>query len=87
MAKNLPDGFTSWIQFFDYINDSKPEILKARSISFMAYQPDGSVREAYKISTAILMRNCWLELQELRDKQHKSEINKAEMLFKLKLLN
>ncbi len=64
--KNLPNGWTSWIQFHDYLKKEKPELFKYKTIRFMQYQPIGKPVETYSISIAALERNCWKEIEKFR---------------------
>ena len=70
MKKLLPEGFTSWIQFHDYLKKSKPELFRYKTIRFMSFSPNGQAPsnpiEAYSISIAALERLCWKEVQPLR---------------------
>ena len=63
--KKLPTGFTSWIEFYQYIKKLRPELLNEKTIRFMMYQPNGnSPSEAYSVSIACVERQCWRELQQ-----------------------
>jgi hypothetical protein len=66
MKKKLPEGFQSWIQFYDYLRRDKPELLKAKTIQFMSYQPQGGVKEEYSIRVETIERNSWREIQSKR---------------------
>ena len=80
MAKTkLPDGFPTWHSFWDYLCAEKPELLKAQTIRFMRYTPDGAV-EAYKISLRTIKQKCWEEIQ-----QHRLTI-KEVMVIKMSML-
>lgn len=63
--KKLPDGFPTWVSFYDYLNTEKPELLKAKTIQFMQYVPIG-ITEKYSIQIATVERLCWREIQEYR---------------------
>lgn len=66
MLKKLPDGFPTWISFYNYLSAEKPELLKGKTIHFMSYNPNGPATKTYSIQIATVERNCWKEIKDLR---------------------
>jgi hypothetical protein len=63
--KKLPNGFNSWIKFYNYILLENPVLLTQKSILFVHCENDIHISR-YKISVATIERNCWKEIHELR---------------------
>ena len=73
MSHKIPEGFPTWISFYDYLEKEHPDYLKQRSIWFVTHYPDRNNDDTklykvkkYKMSIAMLKRLCWDELQEYR---------------------
>lgn len=78
--KQLPNGFTSWIEFYDYLKRTNPKLVhdSKTTIQFLDYvnpvQHSNNVVEKYSINVATLERLCWRELQYMR-------VNKVDMAY------
>ena len=75
--KKPPEGFPTFIAFYDYLEKEHPEYLSQRSIWFVTHYPDQNKLQSqylpteykvkkYKMSIAMLKLLCWDELQPYR---------------------
>jgi hypothetical protein len=76
--KKLPEGFNTWIQFYDYISQEKPELMHAKKIYFLMRTADNMTFN-YSISFATIERNCWREI--CNDRLTLDEIHQLRLMY------
>lgn len=73
MKKQLPEGFKSWIEFYDNLQKNFPHLLKGKSLRMIngRITHDNKDISLYSCRIDTILINCWKELQALRlDENH-----------------